>query len=59
MTDTQLQRAVDTLVALIVLQGNRNELALAAPRGNTPGATVEVEVSAPTTVPATSPAMRE
>ena len=59
MTDAQLQRAVDTLVALIVLQGNRNELALAAPRAGAPGATINVEVSAPTTSPTTAPAMRE
>jgi carboxyl-terminal processing protease len=59
MTDSQLQRAVDTLVALIVLQGNRNELALAAPRAGAPHSTVSVEVTAPTTAPTTTPAMRD
>jgi carboxyl-terminal processing protease len=61
MADVQLQRAVDTLVALIVLQGNRNEIALAPPRTGAPGATASVEVTAPapTTAPTTAPAMRE
>ncbi len=59
MADVQLQRAVDTLVALIVLQGSRNEIALAPPRAGAPGATVSVDVAAPTTSPATAPAMRE
>ena len=59
MADTQLQRAVDTLVALIVLQGNRSELALATPRADAPGATVDIELTAPTTAPTTTPAMRD
>jgi hypothetical protein len=59
MTDVQLQRAVDTLVALIVLQGSRNEIALAPPRADAPGATVSVDAAAPTTAPATAPAMRD
>jgi carboxyl-terminal processing protease len=61
MTDVQLQRAVDTLVALIVLQGSRNEIALAPPRADAPGATVSVDASPSTApvAPTTAPAMRD
>lgn len=47
--DTQLQRAVDTMVALIVLQGNRGELAQSPRSGLVTALRAEPPATAPTT----------